>query len=303
MSSKLTEFFFTEMDKTAGSGQPTNIHIDLENTSVGDTGISSIRKRSIFPVTPFLQNLVSAPAGIDRFTAFMRSTYNVLNANTTNSHLNNFMSNFQNLFVSKGLSAFSLLYTLQANLWTVIDGIANIVRLTEGRYLNRRDRVKELTAEDPLAELKALFNVTTINLADFTSLVRDFACNPDGDINAIPTECLDLEENYDDVIDEEISRFDNRVDSVDRSVQSGRRQQTQLEARANNPFDSSNVQYNATVHHPDKEKLGGHVSWLEVLPGIAINHRAPFNAKRHGDTHSPSPRPRSLPFHFKSRRA
>lgn len=208
------------------------------------------------------------------------------------------MRTFQNLFVSNGLNAFSLLYTLHANLWTVVDGVANVVRLTEGRYINRRNRIKELKGADPLAELKDLFNYTTGNLVDFTRLVRDLACEPVGDIDAIPTECLELED-YDDVLDEDFDEFPpnefvNRIDTTSSSVQMSEDKRTETKSQA---IETTSTRNKVAGHRPAATKLEGHRPAPQVLPESTTHQRfnASFQANQPKETGRNQPIQDSLP--------
>lgn len=148
--------------------------------------------------------------GVDRFVAFMTYANNVMNSRSGNVRLNRFTRAFTELFNSDGLTAFNVFYTLSANFWTVVDAVANVVRVGEGRIKDQIEEEQAANEPDPLEELRDSFDDTNNNLADVSNLVRILACDPNGGADFIPSECL--ERGLDGVVDEETNDVEEEPD-------------------------------------------------------------------------------------------
>lgn len=160
-------------------------------------------------VSPLLRTFVSSDLGVDSIVNFISVSNQLLNSNTTNAKLDSLTSAFNSLFQSQGFNSYYIFYTLNANMWTIIDAFLNFVRIWEGRFLSWRDRREELTAPDPLDGLLESFSATNNNLDFVSRAIRILACSSNDDDDVIPDECFEPDRA-------DATAFDNAIDTETR---------------------------------------------------------------------------------------
>lgn len=79
-------------------------------------------------------------SGVDTATSLLTVAENVLNGKTDVNDIDRYMSSFNDLFNSRGMTALNIFYTLFANFWVNFDAIGMFVRTIDGRI---RDSIAE----------------------------------------------------------------------------------------------------------------------------------------------------------------
>ncbi|KAI9562011.1 hypothetical protein GHT06_012975 [Daphnia sinensis] len=112
--------------------------------------------------------------GADKATKLMNGVENFLNARSDIDEIDNVISVFNKLFLSRGSNAVNNYYTLFANFWVNFDAIAQFVRGIENRIIVRRAEIQAEIAEE---EANAVVEETLLSLTAANAQLEDFKNN------------------------------------------------------------------------------------------------------------------------------
>ncbi|XP_057364523.2 uncharacterized protein LOC130685266 [Daphnia carinata] len=112
--------------------------------------------------------------GADKATRLMNGVENFLNARSNIDEVDNVITMFNKLFLSKGSNAVNNYYTLFANFWVNFDAIAQFVRGIENRIIVRRAEIQAEIAEE---EANAIVEETLLSLTAANAQLEDFRNN------------------------------------------------------------------------------------------------------------------------------
>uniref|UniRef100_A0A0P6EIH2 Uncharacterized protein n=1 Tax=Daphnia magna TaxID=35525 RepID=A0A0P6EIH2_9CRUS len=115
--------------------------------------------------------------GADKATDMMIGVENFLNARTDIDEVDNAVSTFNRLFISKGANAVNNYYNIFANFWVTFDAIAQFVRGIENRVVVRRaeiqDEITEREASDVVEETLLSLTAANAQLEDFKNTLEN----------------------------------------------------------------------------------------------------------------------------------
>lgn len=115
--------------------------------------------------------------GADKATDMMIGVENFLNARTDIDEVDNAVSTFNRLFISKGANAVNNYYNIFANFWVTFDAIAQFVRGIENRVVVRRaeiqDEITEREASNVVEETLLSLTAANAQLEDFKNTLEN----------------------------------------------------------------------------------------------------------------------------------
>ncbi len=122
---------------------------------------------------------------VDRMIDLLSSTENFLNARSNINAVDTFMSTFNQLILSRGISAVNVYYQIFSNIFVKFDAIAQFVRGTENRIIVRLDEAAQLaegqaqkrndSEEDVEKRISSLKHINA-QLAEFRKNINTWIC-------------------------------------------------------------------------------------------------------------------------------